>query len=253
MAQSGWRVRYRSRNTCRRTGKGPLSTQKLFAIRLDSADRRLLHERRAAIDDSANLLLREVNHRAANNLQIAASLLVIRARRMKSPEARQELLDAANRIRAVGLVHKRLYQLDEIVAVDVWTYLRDLCVEVAASYEGSDLIDLRFQAEHPDAIFLHSDAVGKLGIIVTELITNCAKHAGPGTICRVGLLLRPAQIEVSVSDDGAGLPLEPDANKEPGLGMQIVHSLAAELHGTVVPMPSPTGATFVLTIPLRQP
>jgi len=199
---------------------------------------------------SANALLLEVNHRAANSLQLIKSLLQIHARHTHSPEVRKELCAAANRVQAVGLVHQRLCRSNETENVDVGAYLHDLIAEIQSSYSDGDAAQFRLQIDHEGPAYLHADVVTKLGIVVTELLTNCMKYAGERPLCLVGMSLANGKLEVSVADNGPGLRRDFDSNLRPGVGMKIVQAQLSSLRGTLVTLPVAVGAHFVITVPI---
>lgn len=201
--------------------------------------------------NSHNLLLREVNHRASNSLQIANSILTLHARRAASPEARQELQAAAHRVHSIGLVHKRLYQSDAVDKINFGRYLKDLCEEIASCYRDEDSIQLLLNIDDSVAPDLHPDVVLKLGLIVTELLTNCRKHAGAQPVCRVALATQHGKVEITVSDNGPGLPTHFDLDGSTGVGMEVVRVLVSGLQGNLKVVPASVGACFMISVPLN--
>jgi two-component sensor histidine kinase len=148
------------------------------------------------------MLAREFEHRLLNSLQLIVSLLSLQSRTATTPEAATQLNIAANRVAALGRVHRRLHLLDHQERVEFKQYIQHLC---------EDLSGLLFQEGARHAIVVEganveiSTALGiPLGFIVNELITNSAKHAKG--IITVRLETGSAvSHSLPVSDDGPGL------------------------------------------------
>ena len=192
------------------------------------------------------LLLREIHHRVKNNLQIVSSLLNLQQATLSDPAAIAAVGDSAVRMRAMALLHQMLYQADTIGRVRMDEYLRALALHVRGSNAG-DEIQMIFALE---PITLDMDRAIPCGLIVTELLTNCLKHAFRGRPGRVTLGLRrleDAQCALSVSDDGAGA--SEDIAESGSLGLRLVRALARQLAGTVDWEARPRGTTVRLTFP----
>lgn len=196
------------------------------------------------LSDSAEL--REVNHRASNSLQIAASILRLHARDAYSPDVRRELEAAASRIRSISLVHERLYKSDQTERLDLGVYLRDLVSDIQDSYSDGDRFEFRLASEVP--IYLHPNAGMKLGIVITELLTNSVKYAGSRQVCSVTMSAADEVLELIVSDNGPGLPAAIDAAT--GVGMKLVHHQLTRLNATMMIDRGKSGAHFVITMPI---
>lgn len=180
---------------------------------------RLLHER--------EMLMQEMQHRVANSLQIIASVLLLKARTVKSEETRNHLQDAHDRVMSVAAVQQHLQA--SLGDVEIKPYLTKLCESLAASMIGeSRQLTLEVRAE--DATISSQEAVS-LGLIVTELVINALKHAFPGS--RPGRVIVAYEIgpegwTMSVTDDGIGRAAAGDGAKI-GLGTSVVEALARQL------------------------
>lgn len=184
----------------------------------------LLHER--------EILLQEMQHRVANSLQIIASVLMLKARTVKSEETRLHLRDAHDRVMSVAAVQQLLQA--SLGDVEVGPYLVKLCESLAASMiRDSRPLTIRVAAD--EATVTSHEAVS-LGLIVTELVINALKHAFPGDRggeVVVGYDSDAAGWTLSVADDGVGRgPVAPV--RKGGLGTVIVGSLAKQLGALVV-------------------
>lgn len=196
--------------------------------------------------DRQEMLMKEVNHRVNNSLQIVASMLRLQSSVVQSEDARHELIEAGSRIAAIARAHQRLYNGDQIEALDLGAYLRQVCADIASSMPGCE-IDVSVE----EAIVIRTDRAIPAGLIVNELITNAAKYAYPGRDGRVWVTLSRSSersLAISVKDEGAGLPPQFDLSSG-RLGMRLVSSFAQQLQGDLQVLRKDPGAEFVLNFP----
>jgi two-component sensor histidine kinase len=208
------------------------------ALRLVVAVTDVTEARQAIRDKDAlvrekQVLLQELNHRVANSLQIIASVLMQRVRRVQSEETRGHLRDAHHRVMAVATLQRQLAST-ETGEVALRPYFTELCASIGASMiSDPELVTLEVEAD--DSV-TSADRSVSLGLIVTELVINSLKHAflddAKGNIT-VGFHATGERWSLIVADDGLGLPGDHDRT-EPGLGTGIVKALAAQLSATVV-------------------
>jgi two-component sensor histidine kinase len=198
-------------------------------VLLDQKDELLRHK---------DLMSRESDHRLMNGLQMVSSLLSLQSRQTQNAKAAEQLQIAANRVAAIGSVHKRLHALDHVGTIELKQYLENLCKDMTGILPAE-------AAEHKlavEGITLEiPTAIGiPLGYVVSELVTNSAKYAN-GKIT-VSLGANPGKgYELSVSDNGPGLPAGFDPRKSKGLGMKIVSSLVDQIGGKLLFRPSRSG------------
>jgi PAS domain S-box-containing protein len=209
----------------------------------------LLLEKDDLLRERSNLL-DEMQHRIANSLQIIASILLLKARAVKSEETRQHLRDAHHRVMSLAAVQQHLQS--SLGDVDVGPYLTKLCESLAASMirEGRNLV-LDVAAE--DAVISSREAVS-LGLVVTELVINALKHAFPHG--REGAIAVRYRVEadgwaMSIGDDGVGMPSEATTAKA-GLGTSIVQGLARQLHATIAYVDAEPGLRVDLRMVRKQ-
>lgn len=192
------------------------------------------------------LLLREVNHRVGNSLQLIAAFLQLQASGSSSEEVTAALTDAMRRVMAVAQVHKRLYTSDGVQSVSVDQYLAAL-VEDLAHTDDPDASPLTLAAE---PLELDPDRAVAIGVIVNELVLNALKYAYPaqkGPI-RIGLMKRGngSHAELSVEDDGIGHDIM-TLPRSTGLGRSIVGAMANRLGADVVYDEAHRGTRVVIT------
>ncbi|MEO5808286.1 sensor histidine kinase [Devosia sp.] len=180
-----------------------------------------------------DILLREVQHRVANSLQIIASVLMQSARKVQSDETRGHLQDAHHRVMSIAAVQQQL-AASTLGNVELAPYLIQLCKSLSASMVH-DHEQLSIKVDVDDSI-IDADVSVSLGLIVTELVINALKHAFPEHrhgIIDVFYRAHGQNWTLSVSDDGVGMP-ENANDKKPGLGTNIVEALAKRLDAEVV-------------------
>jgi two-component sensor histidine kinase len=182
--------------------------------------------------DEKDLLLRELNHRVKNNLQVISSLLRLQASRAGDQEVKQALESTQGRIRSISLVHERLYRDGSPGRVDAGEYIRAVAGGIASLHET----DTRGVALTVDSngIELDLDAAVNLGIIVNEAVSNSFKHVfdrGRGNSLGISLRTNEAgSLILRVEDDGPGFT---EGGAPAGLGLMIMEAVARQMGGRV--------------------
>jgi predicted ATPase/two-component sensor histidine kinase len=193
-------------------------------------------------------LLREVHHRVKNNLQLISSFLNLQAARIDDPAVAELFADSRNRVRSMALVHENLYRAGDFSRIPMADHIRSLCAQLSRAYNPvSQHTELVIQVSD---LYLEMDRAVTCGLIINELVSNALKHAFPDARAgRVSVDLKPLDGErlvLVVSDDGVGLPSELDFERAESVGLQLVHDLTEQLHGTVV-VRRDMGTTFTIT------
>lgn len=196
-------------------------------------------------------LLREVNHRVANSLQLVSAFVQLQAAGLDNGPARAALRETQHRIEAVGQVHRRLYTSDDVESVDMAAYLAALVHELEETGFGTDgRRRLRITA---DPIRLHTDRAVSLGVIVNELITNACKYAyAPNEAGEVRIFLAKDGehgLRLTVEDDGRGMAagLPPQGT---GLGARMIRAMTESLGAHLEYDPTHAGVRAILTATL---
>jgi two-component sensor histidine kinase len=202
-------------------------------------------DRYAALAAEREVLLREVNHRVGNSLQIIASLLHLQANSAAQDDVKAALTNAMGRVAAVAQVHRRLYTSHDLKSVLLNQYLDALLEDLRRSAEGNKMSRLTLKA---DPIEIDPDRAVAIGIIVNELVMNAVKYAYPdcaGPI-HVELGANGEDLVLSISDDGVGLNGKSDP-RSTGMGQRIVTAMASKLEATVERDPNHAGTRIVVT------
>jgi two-component sensor histidine kinase len=192
-----------------------------------------------------NAVLREVDHRVKNNLQLVASLILLQSRRTEDTAARQALKTVLERVNAVATVHRRLFEGD-LQRFDVAEFVRDLVGDLAAAAGRGD-IEIALDLDH---VQIPAASSAAFALVANELIGNAMRHAfPPGQAGRISVSLaeQAGRCVLTVADDGVGLSDAP-----PGFGLTIVRLLCQQLHADLDPPAGATGTRFVLRVPLER-
>lgn len=181
------------------------------------------------------ILLKEIHHRVKNNLQVISGLLDLQAHHISDPTGREIYKESQNRVITMALIHEELYRSVNLSQVDFADYIQNLCENLMVSYGADgDRIVLDIKAEKIEMVV---DTAIPCGLIINELITNSLKHAFPGE--RRGKIslffkqLKDREFQLTVSDDGVGIPEDVNIYKTSTLGMQLVTVMVEQLGGTI--------------------
>lgn len=233
-----------------RARKAPREVARLAAVMEQMAAS--LDEQRSELAEAVDQrsgLLREIHHRVKNNLQVIVSLLNLQAGRIKDPAAAEALMDARRRINALALVHRSLYETDDLRFIEVKSFLQDL-VRNLSDVLGGDDSAIRVTVECDD-LALSPDQAAPMALFVTEAVTNAFKHAFAGrTSGQVVVRLvckEDGECEVSVSDDGTGV----GGAASGGTGTSLMNAFAQQLEGHFTARASAMGGhEAVITFPV---
>ncbi len=199
--------------------------------------------------DRHQVLLKEVNHRVKNSLQIVSSMLQLQANAASDPALTERLTEASSRVNAVGRAYDHLAYNADYENIDLVAYLRDVTDDTRTA-----VAPFTIQFEASEEIQFAAARAILVGLIINELVSNAAKYAYPnrsdGSIwVRVSRADKDAVI-VSVRDDGVGLPAGFDPTTSKRLGSRLVSALARQLGAEMTRPVSPIGANITLLVPL---
>ena len=201
----------------------------------DITDRMKSDEALKASLQEKEVLLREIHHRVKNNLQVISSLLNLQARHLGGDALKEAFRASQRRIRSMALVHEKLYMAKNLSRIEFGEYLRSLTSQLAEAYHlDPSLVRLRVAAEE---IFLNINTAVPCGLIVSELVSNAARHAFPdGRKGEIEISLRQEEggrYRLAVRDDGIGMPASVDLRSIDTFGLQIVLILVSQLDGEI--------------------
>ena len=216
----------------------------ILSIVRDVTERKRAEQKIKASLKEKEVLLREIHHRVRNNLQVISSLLSLQSRYIKDNQYTEMLKESQNRIKAMSLIHKKLYQSENLAQVDFNEYITALVDGLGRSYGASD-ITLKIKVND---ISLGIDAAIPCGLIINELVSNSLKHAFPEGKGEIKVILRTinGNIELAVSDNGVGIPETVDFRNTESLGLRLVTILAEDQLNGSIDLDRTNGTTFLI-------
>jgi PAS domain S-box-containing protein len=180
------------------------------------------------------ILLKEIHHRVKNNLQIVISLLNLQSRYIDDEKSAQIIKESQTRIRAMSLVHEKLYQSANIAKINLDDYVRFLGNSLFQFY-GMDGRGVTFNTTIPD-VNLGINAAIPIGLMINELISNSLKYAFPGGRrgeISVAITQKDHVLTMVYKDTGIGIPQDFDWRNAKSLGLRLIISLVEQLQGTI--------------------
>ncbi len=219
----------------------------LLAIE-DITEKRAIERERDELLHEKDMLLEEIQHRVANSLAIIASIMLLKARAITSPETRAHLEDAHKRVMSVATVQKHLHPSETGVLIEMGLYLEQLCSSLTGSMINSDFCVIETQVSESQVTSAEAVSVG---LIVTELVINALKYAfpdrNPGSVILVGYETNETDWKLSVTDNGVGTGVSDPLSTGSGLGTNIVKALANQLDANIEMKSSPAGTSVLVT------
>lgn len=193
---------------------------------------KLVNEKDGLLEEK-EWLLKEIHHRVNNNLQIVMSLLNTQSAYLDNDSAILAIRDSQHRMRAMSLIHQKLYQSDKVAIIDMQAYIEELTSYLDDNFNVNNRI--KFQL-YVAPIELDIAQAVPLGLIINEIITNAIKYAFPdnsqGMISISMELVEQADVLLVIADNGKGLPAGFDLAGSRSLGMNLVQGLTKQLNGT---------------------
>jgi two-component sensor histidine kinase len=173
-------------------------------------------------------LMREIHHRVRNNLQVISSLLSMQQRALADPAAREAMFDTRQRINALALIYRALYQGVDLKRVDIRQFLGDLVAQlIVEQQEHGELIATELEA---DELIIDPDKLAPLALFAVEAISNAQKHALAlrGGMLRVRFTVDGDEAELAIIDEGSGAAPELAGA---GVGRALMTAFARQLRG----------------------
>lgn len=202
----------------------------------------------------SELAARELSHRVMNTFQVLEGVLAVKIRAMTDPNAKAVTAEALERIRAMSLVHHKLFSHEQVFAdsLDVSAFLESLVADLAQAFASEKSLRLLVSSE--EGIFLSAERCTTLGLLAVELVLNAIKHAfddshTDGTIA-VALRREVDCLVFSVRDNGKGLPDGGLVAGRKSLGTRLIHSFVADLNAQLHIHDQHGGAEFLVTFAL---
>ncbi|CAA9889357.1 hypothetical protein METHB2_10197 [Candidatus Methylobacter favarea] len=212
----------------------------------DITERKIANGKLKEALNEKEMLLKEVYHRVKNNLQIVSSLINLQARSVKNKETVDLLKQSADRIKAMSLLHEKLYQSKDLASIDFNAYIHSLVEHLLFGYgvqAGKINMSIRIAK-----VFLDVDTAIPCGLIINELLTNALKHAFPDDRQgEIGIVFRQegGEFILVITDNGVGFPAGLNLENSASLGLQLVATLTNQLMGRMQ-VDQAGGSTFTI-------
>ncbi|NOZ07694.1 MAG: PAS domain S-box protein, partial [FCB group bacterium] len=201
-----------------------------------------------------NILLNELYHRTKNNMQVISSLLALQSQKIADPLLLKNNEDMIHRIKAMALVHQKLYQSKDLSRINLKDYTKELAINLMKGYsDSSHTHELKLEVEPLQVLI---DIAMPCGLLLNEMLTNALEHAFPdqrkGVIKIVLKKSKAEKILLKVSDNGVGLPDDFDSRGSDSMGMRLIYGIAEQqLHGVAV-VKSTRGTTWTVEFDHNQ-
>lgn len=224
----------------------------IYAYLNSIKNQRLIERQKYIIEDSLKekeSLLKEIHHRVKNNLQMVSSLLSLQTKNTKSKAAILALEEGKSRVKAMALIHQKLYQNDDLSVIEMQGYIESLINSVQSVYKkGGHNISITIDAEGTE---LDIDRAIPFGLILNELVSNTFKYAYPdsdenGKIY-IHLRKNGDQGYFEYTDNGIGLPEEIDERTNASMGIRLINRLVNQLQSKLNIDKSVQGVRFWFT------
>ncbi len=197
--------------------------------------------------EEKELLLKEIHHRVKNNLSIMANLVWLQSESTEHPEAKNVLLETHSRVKGMLDIYDELYRTGSYKEIKTDAYFKNI-QEIYANEKVAIIVNV-------EPLTIDSDTAVNLEIIVNELITNAIKHAFPdGTEGVITITLKridPGTAELSVADNGIGIPENFSIDYNESFGIAVITALTEQLEGTLS-FSRENGTTFTVRFPLKD-
>ncbi|NDV16773.1 tetratricopeptide repeat protein [Muricauda sp. TY007] len=206
----------------------------VYAYLKSIKNQRLIAEQKHIIENSLvekDSLLKEIHHRVKNNLQMVSSLLSLQTKNTRSKAAIVALEEGKSRVKAMALIHQKLYQNDDLSVIEMQGYIESLINSVQSVYKkGGHNISITIDAEGTE---LDIDRAIPFGLILNELVSNSFKYAFPdnddnGKIY-IHLRKNGDQGYFEYTDNGIGLPEDTDERAHSSMGIRLINRLVNQL------------------------
>lgn len=210
----------------------------VFAYLKSIKNHRLIADQKRIIEASLvekDSLLKEIHHRVKNNLQMVSSLLSLQTKNTRSKAAIEALEEGKSRVKAMALIHQKLYQNDDLSVIEMQGYIESLINSVQSVYKkGGHNINITIDAE---GVELDIDRAIPFGLILNELVSNSFKYAFPdddenGKIY-IHLRKNGEQGYFEYTDNGVGLPEDTDDRANSSMGIRLMNRLVNQLQSTL--------------------
>ena len=207
----------------------------VYAYLKSIKNQRLIAEQKYIIENSLvekDSLLKEIHHRVKNNLQMVSSLLSLQTKNTRSKAAIEALEEGKSRVKAMALIHQKLYQNEDLSVIEMQSYIESLINSVQSVYKkGGHNINITVDAE---GVELDIDRAIPFGLMLNELVSNSFKYAFPEDDGKGKIYIHIRKDGekdgyFEYSDNGIGLPEDTEERAGSSMGIRLMNRLANQL------------------------
>ena len=199
------------------------------------------------------ILLAEIHHRVKNNLAVVSGMMQLQALEEENKEIKDRLFDSISRIKTMANIHEQLYKSNSFSKLEFSDNLRSLVLSIQKTFQTDTQIDVNFDCQ---PVSININQAIPCSLIVNEVVTNVFKHAFPerkkGNI-RIALNTNSKNdIQLSISDDGIGLPGDINAIGGGSLGVSLIDVLSQQLNADYTYNSNGSGTVFTIQFGLDE-
>ncbi|MCB0663763.1 MAG: sensor histidine kinase, partial [Saprospiraceae bacterium] len=199
------------------------------------------------------LLLKEIHHRVKNNLQTISSLLSLQSESISDKTALDAVQESKNRVASMALIHQKLYQGDNLAAIEMRDYFETIGKAIKDSF-GEKAKNISFVVDM-STIELDVDTAIPIGLITNELVTNSLKHAFPdSTEGQISIQLKKGDnglLQLQIEDNGQPKPAHQDQQSSGGFGTLLIQLLTTQLGGNLHKS-TEGGTSTIIEFPIQE-
>ncbi len=196
------------------------------------------------LNNEKEVLLKEVHHRVKNNLQIISSLLSLQSNEITDKNSKEKFIDAINRVQSISALHKVIYNADNLLKINLETYLHEIAENIIDSYGLEKKIDYTISSELTS---IQNDSIVPISLILNELMSNSLKHGfSAQQNCEINVsieTLNENMYRLSYSDNGTWKTAAPEKKS---FGIELIQSLIEQLDGEIIQTPTEERSLYIL-------
>ena len=219
----------------------------IYGIYVDISDRKKAERQIRQSLKEKEVLLSEIHHRVKNNLAVITGLLELQSHNTENEVASRALKDSQMRINSMALIHEKLYQNETLSKIEFDHYIRELIQVIKKSHSlSAEDIEVNFDT---DSIQFTITQAIPCGLLLNEIVTNAFKHAFPDSYegePKISVSLKSVgeeQVELSIQDNGIGLPDDFYTLGKTSLGITLIKTLSKQI-GADVKIDTDKGTSF---------
>lgn len=201
----------------------------------DITDRKHIEKRLLSSLQEKDVLLREINHRVKNNLQLISSLLDMTRMRSDNESTTNILTDMMLKIKTMAQIHNKLYESKEFGSINITDQFRDQVIALSDIFANQNQ-KIIYEME-PGEVMLPVDKALPCALVINEILSNAYKHAFKGRktgMIKMSVFLENDRIHITVLDDGVGFPPDLDITRSKSLGLKLIRTLVEhQLRGSI--------------------